>query len=220
MANTDKLMRARTKFKVVNNVSTHFKLTQHSDLSGMYRGLPCEGTFDISLDITTHPRWKGELRAAFIDPEDPQTAYAEFFLMPWHGYDITEIYNFELYITSCKMTYTASYTENGNYYTADIHDREIMRSDVWQDLRDLQQRIGNNASPRESTLLFAAGGSTVYQIPQRSTTTELPAFKDAFEFPYEKVVTPVGLWDGTRHSGGSVGSEQWMVSSVTFETLE
>lgn len=218
MADTDKLMRARTKFKVVNNVSTRFKLTQHSDLSGMRYNLPYNGTFDISLDITTYPGWKGELRAAFIGGGASQSAYAEFFLMPWHGYDLSKLLSSELYIASCKMTYVASYTENGNYYSADIHDQEII--DVWGDLMDLQQEIGNHARPKTGLFLFALGGSTVYQIMQSSTSTELPAFKETLEYGWEKRVIPIGIWDGTRHIDDGVGYQYTMVSSVTFETLE
>lgn len=211
MANTDKLMRARTKFKVVNNVSTRFKLTQHTDLSGTRWGYPYSGSLDISLDITTWPGWKGELRAAFIGPSSNGTAYAEFFLMPWSGYDLSQLLDMELYISSCKMTYSASYTENSQYYSADIRDQEII--DGWGDLYDLQQEIGDHAKPKTGLFLFAAGGSMVYLINQNYTSTILPTFKNG------NVAVPIGVWDGIRIGNSDLANTYTVASSVTFETL-
>lgn len=228
MASTDKLMRARTKFKVINNIGSRFKMSMHAMVTGRYYYMPGQfttyyGTADLSLDIRTYPGWKGELRS-FLRSWEENTGpnyerykgtYISYYLMPWSRYDLTRYYPSDLPIQSCILSYNADYLVDDTQKTANIENVEIMPS--WDDLVGLQQKIGNKVRPMFPRFMYSSGGST-YTPVRKSSVIKTPLPWDDILHDNSYVV-PVDMIEGVREDIYAGGTYK-VTSTVNIELVE
>lgn len=214
---------ARTRFKVINNVGSHFRLTQRATVTGRQYYMPGQfdtyyGHADMTLDIKTYPGWKGELRPIIyhrdVDGDRSNGNYITYFLMPWSGYDLSRLLPEELYIQSCKLTYNADYTISDEQYTASIVEQELLsRVD---DLLYMQKRVGSAARPYFSKFHYDTSDS--------GAVTKLYKNNENLTFPQElpsnwNYAVPIHMMDGIRSDNWS-GGTYTVTSSVSFEIVE
>lgn len=226
MASTDKLMRARTKFKVINSKGSHFKMSMSGTVTGRVYNMPGQfhtyyGHASLSLDLVAYGSWKGELWGAHYSKNEPDVRdngeYTTYFIIPWRGYDLSRVDPYGLPVQSCKMSYSADFLVDDVQRTANIVDQELV--DRVDDLSYIQGMIGSTATPRFYKFMYNSSGGH-----QGGTRSSLSIYDRYLTFPIElpshwSSVLPIDMIDGVRSDNWS-GGTLTVTSSVNIELVE